>query len=74
MNTHYYCRHCGSKVGFVKQEQAYNTVLGQLTEQEKIEMTHFDENGNLYVKTICESCEQTLEQNPHYHEYDVFIQ
>ncbi|MFD3448312.1 anti-sigma-F factor Fin [Microbacteriaceae bacterium 4G12] len=74
MNAHYYCRHCGCKVGSIKQEHAHIFILGQLTDQEKIDMTHFDEQGILYIKTICEDCQKTLDHNPHYHEYENFLQ
>ncbi len=74
MNAHYYCRYCGYKVGSIEGEEAQEMVLGNLTNEEQLEMTHFDENGNLFVKTICESCQDTLQHNPHYYEYDTFLQ
>lgn len=74
MNTHYYCRHCGYQVGSIEKEEAQGFIIGQLTEEEKLEMLHFDEDGNIYIKTICEPCQQALEHNPHYHEYDMFLQ
>ncbi|WP_028400970.1 anti-sigma-F factor Fin family protein [Ectobacillus panaciterrae] len=74
MNTHYYCRHCGNHIGSIEREEIYNVVLGHLTEQEKQDMLHYDENGNIYVKAICEDCQHTLENHPHYHEYESFIQ
>ena len=54
MEGYYYCRHCGSNVGSVTAEKVYSDVLFQLTEQEVVEMIHFHENGNIYIKTICE--------------------
>ncbi len=74
MTTFYYCRHCGRRIGSIMNEVAHNVVVGQLTEEEKKEMLQFDKYGNVYVKTICEDCQETLESNPHYHEYDTFIQ
>ncbi|GAA3317971.1 hypothetical protein GCM10020331_018860 [Ectobacillus funiculus] len=50
MNAHYYCRYCGYKVGSIEGEEAQEMVLGNLTNEEQLEMTHFDENGNLFVK------------------------
>lgn len=60
MEGYYYCRHCGSNVGSVTAEKVYSDVLFQLTEQEVVEMIHFHENGNIYIKTICELCQETL--------------
>ena len=37
-------------------------------------MIHFDENGNIYIKTICESCQKTLASYPEYYEYEMFLQ
>ena len=74
MDGHYYCRHCGCKIGSITAEKVYGFVLGQLTEQERLEMIHFDENGNIYIKTICESCQETLASYPEYYEYELFLQ
>nr|EEK69788.1 hypothetical protein bcere0006_410 [Bacillus wiedmannii] len=52
----------------------YSDVLFQLTEQEVVEMIHFHENGNIYIKTICESCQETLASYPEYYEYEKFLQ
>ena len=38
------------------------------------EMIHFHENGNIYIKTICESCQETLASYPEYYEYEKFLQ
>ncbi|MCT6916504.1 MAG: anti-sigma-F factor Fin family protein [Bacillus wiedmannii] len=74
MEGYYYCRHCGSNVGSVTAEKVYSDVLFQLTEQEVVEMIHFHENGNIYIKTICESCQETLASYPEYYEYGKFLQ
>ncbi|MCP8971179.1 anti-sigma-F factor Fin [Ectobacillus ponti] len=73
MNTHYYCRHCGCKIGSVEQE-THQSILAHLTQEEMIQMTHFNEDGDLHVQAICESCEEALQQNPQYHEYENFLQ
>ncbi|MDG4657978.1 DUF2757 family protein [Ectobacillus antri] len=72
MNTHYYCRHCGSHVGTV----GYRTesLLDDLSPTEKLDTLHYDEYGNMYVKAICQYCQETLDSYPHYHEYELFIQ
>lgn len=74
MDGHYYCRHCGYRIGSITAEKVYGFVLSQLTEQERLEMIHFDENGNIYIKTICESCQKTLASYPEYYEYEMFLQ
>ncbi|MES5952847.1 DUF2757 family protein [Bacillus fungorum] len=74
MEGYYYCRHCGSNVGSVTAEKVYSDVLFQLTEQEVVEMIHFHENGNIYIQTICELCQETLESYPEYYEYEKFLQ
>ena len=74
MEGYYYCRHCGSNVGSVTAEKVYSDVLFQLTEQVVVEMIHFHENGNIYIKTICELCQETLASYPEYYEYEKFLQ
>lgn len=74
MDGHYYCRHCGCKLGSIAIEKVYSNVLFQLTEQEQLDMIHFHENGNIYIKTICESCQETLVSYPEYYEYEKFLQ
>ncbi|MFD6509426.1 MULTISPECIES: anti-sigma-F factor Fin [unclassified Bacillus (in: firmicutes)] len=74
MEGYYYCRHCGSNVGSIIAEKVYSDVLFQLTEQEVVDMIHFHENGNIYIKTICESCQETLASYPKYYEYEKFLQ
>ncbi|MFK4310889.1 hypothetical protein ABH957_005635 [Bacillus sp. RC242] len=74
MEGYYYCRHCGSNVGSIIAEKVYSDVLFQLTEQEVADMIHFHENGNIYIKTICESCQETLASYPEYYEYEKFLQ
>ena len=61
-------------VGSVTAEKVYSDVLFQLTEQEVVEMIHFHENGNIYIKTICELCQETLASYPEYYEYEKFLQ
>ncbi|CAM4206406.1 DUF2757 domain-containing protein [Bacillus cereus] len=74
MEGYYYCRHCGNNVGSIIAEKVYSDVLFQLTEQEVVDMIHFHENGNIYIKTICESCQETLASYPEYYEYEKFLQ
>lgn len=76
MSIIYTCRHCGQQVGKLNQKIVDTTVLGfnQLTVEEKQYMIHYKDNGDIQIKTICESCENTLGEHPQYHELDFFIQ
>lgn len=76
MSIVYQCRHCGQTVGEVNQQMVDETMLGldQLSAADKQEMIDYKENGDVRIKTICESCEAFLGANPHYHELDFFIQ
>lgn len=72
----YKCAHCHQKIGKLENQVMDTAMLGfdQLTEKEKREMIQYRDDGNIYVQTICESCEQTLGEHPEYHELDFFIQ
>lgn len=72
----YRCRHCGQVVGEVNQQMVDEAMLGldKLSAADKQDMIDFQENGEVQIKTICESCEASLGANPHYHELDFFIQ
>ncbi|MFG6121013.1 MULTISPECIES: anti-sigma-F factor Fin family protein [Thalassobacillus] len=76
MSIIYVCRHCNNTVGKLEQEIADENMLGinHLTEQEREEMLEFHQNGDLRIKTICDNCQEALDQNPQYHELDFFIQ
>jgi len=76
MSIIYTCRHCDQHVGKLNQSVLDTTLLGfdQLTVEEKREMIHYKNNGDIHIITICENCEDTLGEHPHYHELDFFIQ
>ncbi|MFC7061766.1 anti-sigma-F factor Fin [Halobacillus seohaensis] len=75
MKILYKCRHCQGQVGKLDRNQVEVSELGLecLTPDDQREMITYDHEGNLNIRTICDSCEQSLEQNPHYHEVDFFI-
>ncbi|MFK2826961.1 anti-sigma-F factor Fin family protein [Bacillus sp. B190/17] len=75
MAIHYVCRHCGTNVGSLKQTIVSSRQLGidALTERERTEMVHYDSEGNITIMTICEDCEESLQRNPEFHQYDYFI-
>ena len=76
MSIIYTCRHCGQEIGALDQDVVDTTMLGidKLSIGETKEMIHFKQNGDVAIQVICESCENALEDHPHYHELDFFIQ
>ncbi|WP_068675832.1 anti-sigma-F factor Fin family protein [Oceanobacillus sp. Castelsardo] len=76
MSIVYNCRHCGQNIGKLDNQMIDTSLLGfnQLSEKEKEEMIQYRDNGDVLVIAICESCEETLGRNPHYHELDHFLQ
>ncbi|MEH7108270.1 anti-sigma-F factor Fin family protein [Bacillus sp. JJ1764] len=75
MAIHYHCRHCGAKLGSIEQSSIYSESLGlhTLTEHERQEMVTYDTSGDIHIKAICEDCQEALERNPDYHQYDYLI-
>ncbi|MDX8363138.1 MULTISPECIES: anti-sigma-F factor Fin family protein [Bacillaceae] len=76
MSLHYYCRHCGIKVGSIERVSLYTESLGfqLLSDQERQEMLSYEDNGDIKVLTICEDCQEALNRNPDFHLYETFIQ
>ncbi|KHE71484.1 anti-sigma-F factor Fin family protein [Halobacillus sp. BBL2006] len=76
MKIRYFCRHCQNQVGELDAEHVDVSQLGfdLLNNEDQQQMVHMNGNGNMDIKTICDSCKETLDQNPHYHELDFFIQ
>jgi len=76
MAIHYFCRHCGIKVGSLEDLSLYSDQLGfhHLTNDERKEFIQYLPNGDIHVKIICEDCQEALERNPEFHGLDNFIQ
>lgn len=76
MSIIYECRHCRRVLGELDQRTVGISDLGidQLSQEEKNQMIKYHDDGDLSVYIICESCEASLEDNPHYHELEFFIQ
>ncbi|HLR61619.1 MAG TPA: anti-sigma-F factor Fin family protein [Lentibacillus sp.] len=72
----YKCRHCGQEIGKLDQQMVDTSMLGldQLSSEDKRDMISYEANGGITIKSICESCEESLESLPQYHELDYFIQ
>lgn len=76
MSIIYKCRHCKNIVGQLEQQSIDASLLGleHLNKDDKRNMIHYQNNGDIHIQTICESCEDTLGHHPEYHELDFFIQ
>ncbi|UII56012.1 anti-sigma-F factor Fin family protein [Cytobacillus spongiae] len=75
MAIHYHCRHCGVKIGTIDNMSVYTEKLGlhKLTDEERQDMISYDSTGSLQIKAICEDCQESLQRNPDYHQYDYLI-
>lgn len=71
----YQCRHCKKEIGRLEEQRFDAALLGidRLSAKEKREMMEYEENGDLKIYAICDSCEDALVTHPHYHELDYFI-
>ncbi|ALX49439.1 anti-sigma-F factor Fin family protein [Lentibacillus amyloliquefaciens] len=72
----YKCRHCSQEIGKLDQQMVDSSMLGldQLSSEDKRDMISYEANGDITIKSICESCEESLGSHPQYHELDYFIQ
>ncbi len=76
MAIQYHCRHCQCNVGRIDSTSVYSEALGfhHLNEEERQEMISYQQNGDIHVQTICEDCQEALDRNPDFHQYEKFIQ
>lgn len=76
MSIVYKCRHCKHEIGRLERQVINTSLLGwdQLSAEDRKEMIEYKQNGDVHIQTICENCEASLEEHPHYHELDYFIQ
>jgi hypothetical protein len=75
MAIHYFCRHCGTKMGSIHDLSIHADHIGlnALTNDERQEMISYESDGNIHIKAICEDCQEALTRNPELHEYDYLI-
>jgi hypothetical protein len=75
MALHYYCRHCGIKLGTIQQHMLQAEQLGfnQLNDEERQEMIVYDSKGDIQVKSICDDCYESLQKNPELYQNDYII-
>lgn len=76
MAIHYHCRHCGLELGTLDHLSVHSERLGlhKLTEDERLDMVSYSSNGDIQIKAICEDCQELLQRNPDYYQYDFLIQ
>lgn len=76
MSIHYHCRHCGIKLGTLEQQFIETEKLGlhKLTDEERHEMVSYQSNGDVFIKSICEDCHESLAKNPELYQNDFLIQ
>ncbi|WP_174734819.1 anti-sigma-F factor Fin family protein [Mesobacillus harenae] len=75
MAINYFCRHCGTKMGSLDSMSVHTESLGlhKLTDEERQTMVSYENTGDVHIKSICEDCQESLERNPDYHQYDYLI-
>ncbi|MGP7819510.1 anti-sigma-F factor Fin family protein [Niallia sp. 01092] len=75
MAIHYHCRHCGVKIGTIDSKTVETNQLGLhvLTEEDRSEMITYSTNGEVFIKSICEDCQESLMKNPHYYENNYLL-
>ncbi|WP_127588070.1 anti-sigma-F factor Fin family protein [Paenibacillus koleovorans] len=67
MTVNYICRHCGSGMGRIDNEQVSEYRLGFhfLTPEERNDIiTYNNDSGDVTVKLTCDYCTQALAANP----------
>jgi len=67
MQIVYFCRHCRSYMGELDGDRVDDRRLGfhSLTDEERADIITYNRQINsIYVRTICEFCQEALERNP----------
>lgn len=75
MSIIYKCRHCGHTIGSLKQQIVSTSMLGwdNLSARDQQRMIQYKYNGDVQIRTICESCENALALHPDYYELEHFL-
>ncbi|MFB6469330.1 anti-sigma-F factor Fin family protein [Cytobacillus sp. Hz8] len=75
MAIHYRCRHCGVELGTIESLSIETNRLGfhKLTDDERLDMIFYSPSGDIQIKVICEDCQELLQRNPDYYQYDFLI-
>ncbi|GAK01400.1 anti-sigma-F factor Fin [Geomicrobium sp. JCM 19055] len=72
MVVYYHCKQCNAELGTVSSREAMDYDLGfsVLNQEEKKEVLETDEQGNLHVHALCDTCYEMSQASPHVHEQD----
>ena len=75
MPLRYKCRHCETELGEIPFDTKETMKKLQLTEVGEIDdYIELDAKGDATVHCICEQCEDSLRQFPHYHSLKKWLQ
>jgi len=69
------CRYCRKEMGRFEKEQLLkiSSSYCHSFEEELSDFVNFFQSPNQVFYIVCEDCEMTLSEFPHYHEYKNFI-
>lgn len=69
------CRYCQKSMGRFEKEQLLqiSSHYCHSFEAELSDFVEFIQSPNQVINIVCEDCEATLSEYPHYHEYKNFI-
>ncbi|WP_158095003.1 anti-sigma-F factor Fin [Gottfriedia luciferensis] len=69
------CRYCRKHIGRFEKEQLLqiSSSYCHSFEEELSDFVNFIQSPNQVFYIVCEDCEMTLSEFPHYHEYKNFI-
>lgn len=76
MAIQYYCRHCGTSIGTLENEELLvSPELGfdQLSDDEQQQIIQYGSDGHVHVRVTCEHCEEALENNPEWYALERWI-
>lgn len=74
---HYHCRHCEVVLGTLPlrlKEEALSVITQSDEEKKEESFFSYNEDGTITVYAICEQCERTLQQSPHYYALEKWLQ
>ncbi|UOQ83852.1 anti-sigma-F factor Fin [Gracilibacillus salinarum] len=76
MTLIYSCKHCGTEIGRLQPHMLNLEKIGWhvLSMEEKEKLIQYHPDQPMTLQSICENCQQLLDQHPQYHELDYFIQ
>lgn len=66
MAIRYVCRYCNYPLGTIDQTTAEDERLGfhTLSEEERRQILHIQENGEVQANVICEHCQEAIQRYP----------